>query len=224
MSKLNEAIGNILNEKVRIEHDRYMRSHGKKASGNGNWAFTTKRMGDPSKDEMVFVRGKLSDAGKEAAEKLGSDTVYVMESEEQLEEMKTYEVSLSNPWNKKVKVKARSEKEAKMRAVKAQGVSSAISKEKASDAKAVLVESKEQLDENKQDAKYLVDLNQGRAPGNFVLISDGVEDKRAKIMEVGLNSLSYIRSFGSDYHIISYEKSGNKDHIVVEKSSLKKAL
>jgi len=62
-----------------LMHDRYLRSHGKKARGAGHWAFTTKHMGDPSKDEMTFASGKLADAHKEAAKKLGTKRLYVME-------------------------------------------------------------------------------------------------------------------------------------------------
>ena len=68
-------------EAVKIMHNRYMRSHGQTAKNTtGMWAFTTKEYGEPSKDEMVFVNGNLKDAAKQAAEKLGSDRVYVMEA------------------------------------------------------------------------------------------------------------------------------------------------
>ena len=63
-----------------INHDRYMRVHGKKAKGDGMWLFTTKHMGDPKDSEMVSVSGKLAAAAKEAMKKLGSKEVYVMES------------------------------------------------------------------------------------------------------------------------------------------------
>lgn len=69
-----------LNEGVEIDHSRYLRTHKKKASGSGEWIFTTKEMGEPSTDEMVTVNGSLSDAGKEAAKKLKTNRVYVMES------------------------------------------------------------------------------------------------------------------------------------------------
>ena len=77
---IRDLIKESLNEAVEVSHSRYMRSHGKKAKGSGNWIFTTKEMGEPSKDEMVTVSGNVSDAGKEAAKKLGSNRVYVMES------------------------------------------------------------------------------------------------------------------------------------------------
>lgn len=64
-----------------IKHDRYLRSHSKKARGRGAWAFTTKNMGTPKEDEMVFISGSktLNDAAKEAMKKLNSKDVYVME-------------------------------------------------------------------------------------------------------------------------------------------------
>lgn len=74
------------NESVEVSHDRYMRSHGKKASGGeGNWMFTHKRMGDANVNdpkEVHSARGKFSDAKKSAqqwAKKHGHSTVYVME-------------------------------------------------------------------------------------------------------------------------------------------------
>lgn len=69
-----------LSEKVELDHSRYLRSHGKKARGSGMWMFTSKDMGKPSSDEMVTVNGNLSSAAKEAAKKLGTNRVYVMES------------------------------------------------------------------------------------------------------------------------------------------------
>jgi hypothetical protein len=74
-----------LTEGVEIDHSRHMRAHGKKASGSGQWIFTTKDSGEPSADEMVTVNGTLSVAGKEAAKKLKTNRVYVME-EIQLDE------------------------------------------------------------------------------------------------------------------------------------------
>lgn len=79
-----------LDEAVEVRHDRYMRSHGKKASGGmGSWMFTHKNMGDVNyrdeKDVFTAPRGKFSDAKKAAqqwAKKHGHSTVYVMESVE----------------------------------------------------------------------------------------------------------------------------------------------
>jgi hypothetical protein len=76
-----------LNEGVEIDHSRHMRAHGKKASGSGSWIFTSKDMGEPSADEMVTVNGPLSAAGKEAAKKLKTNRVYVMESLGSLDEV-----------------------------------------------------------------------------------------------------------------------------------------
>jgi len=71
-----------------LMHNRYMRSHGKKARGTGSWAFTTKEYGSPKEKDMHFTSGQktLSDAHKEAAAKLGTKNLYVMEEVEQIEE------------------------------------------------------------------------------------------------------------------------------------------
>ena len=71
-----------INEGIEIDHGRYMRAHGKRASGSGQWMFTSKGMGEPSDDEIVTVNGPLSSAGKEAAKKLKTNRVYVMEEVE----------------------------------------------------------------------------------------------------------------------------------------------
>ena len=91
-------------EKVEVGHDRYLRSHGKKARGSGEWMFTSKDMGDPKEDEVVSVQGKLRDAAKEAAKKLGVKRVYVME-EVQLDEgiVKSHSPKARQPWSKTVK-------------------------------------------------------------------------------------------------------------------------
>ena len=69
-----------------IKHNRYMRSHGKKAPAKeiATWMFTTKEMGDVDYDnEKVVWRAKrpmkLAQAGKEAMKALGTKDVYVME-------------------------------------------------------------------------------------------------------------------------------------------------
>jgi hypothetical protein len=85
-----------LDEAVEVRHDRYMRSHGKKASGGtGSWMFTHKAMGDVDhkneKEVYSAPSGKFSDAKKAAqqwAKKHGHSTVYVMESVESIEEGK----------------------------------------------------------------------------------------------------------------------------------------
>jgi hypothetical protein len=82
----------LSNEEVELDeglmHDRYMRSHGKKARGTGSWAFTTKQYGSPKEKDMHFTSGQktLSDAHKEAAAKLGTKNLYVMEEIEQIDE------------------------------------------------------------------------------------------------------------------------------------------
>lgn len=63
-----------------VKHDRYMRSHGKKASGSGGWFFTTKAMGEPSDDEVFSGNGRLSDVAKQAQKHFKTKDVYVMES------------------------------------------------------------------------------------------------------------------------------------------------
>jgi hypothetical protein len=76
-----------LDEAIEVRHDRYLRSHGKKASGGtGSWMFTHKAMGDVDhkneKEVYSAPSGKFSDAKKSAqqwAKKHGHSTVYVME-------------------------------------------------------------------------------------------------------------------------------------------------
>jgi len=63
-----------------VKHDRYMRSHGKKASGSGGWFFTTKAMGEPSDDEVFSGNGKLSDIAKQAQKHFKTKDIYVMEN------------------------------------------------------------------------------------------------------------------------------------------------
>jgi len=62
-----------------LKHDRYMRSHGKKASGSGGWFFTTKAMGEPSDDEVFSGNGRLSDVAKQAQKYFKTKDIYVME-------------------------------------------------------------------------------------------------------------------------------------------------
>ena len=68
-----------------LKQDRYMRAHGKKASGSGTWMFTTKKDGEVNydNDKEVFQSGpsmKLADAAKKAMDALKSKTIYVMEA------------------------------------------------------------------------------------------------------------------------------------------------
>jgi hypothetical protein len=90
---ITRAVDKLTKEDVDLDeglmHDRYMRSHGKKARGAGSWAFTTKQYGSPKEKEMHFTSGhkSLSDAHKEAAAKLGTKHLYVMEEVEQIDEL-----------------------------------------------------------------------------------------------------------------------------------------
>lgn len=93
--KIKEEVD--LDEAVEVRHDRYMRSHGKKArdSGHpGNWMFTHKEYGTPDYNdskEVHSVRGKFADAKKSAqnwAKENGHRSVYVMETVEQIDELK----------------------------------------------------------------------------------------------------------------------------------------
>ncbi len=91
IQKVNEEVE--LDEAVEVRHDRYMRSHGKKASGgSGQWMFTHKDRGDVNYNddkEVHTANGKFADAKKSAqawAKKHGHSSVYVMEGVEELEE------------------------------------------------------------------------------------------------------------------------------------------
>ena len=84
-SLLNEVKATLNETNEGVKHDRYVRSHGKKASGRAQWMFTTKRMGDVDYDNPnEFYRHNknttLSDAATAAAKALGTREVYVMES------------------------------------------------------------------------------------------------------------------------------------------------
>ena len=89
--KVREATG---------RHDRYIRSHGKKASGgHGAWMFTNKEYGEPGKDEIFTAPpGKFSDAAKHAAKwakQKGHHTVYAMEAV--VSEGVIYQLDPANP-------------------------------------------------------------------------------------------------------------------------------
>jgi hypothetical protein len=79
---IRSLIEEKITEATELDHSRYMRVHGKKAKGDGNWMFTSKEMGEPKDGEMVTVSGSLSTAAKEAAKKLKTNRVYVMEEVE----------------------------------------------------------------------------------------------------------------------------------------------
>jgi hypothetical protein len=110
-----EMVMDALDEKLEIDHSRYMRAHGKKAkntSGSSTWMFTSEPMGEPKSDEMVTVSGDLKTAAKEAAKKLGVNRIYVME-ETDLNEMKQPFIVIDTADNNKVVAMASDEKGAK---------------------------------------------------------------------------------------------------------------
>ena len=76
-------------------HDRYMRSHGKKASGRGRWMFTTRRMGDVDHKDMYHhdKEDTVSKAAAAARKYFGTKDVYVMEEVEQVDEARLDEIS-----------------------------------------------------------------------------------------------------------------------------------
>lgn len=87
--------GDII-EGVEISHDRYLRSHGKKARDTGSsstWMFTHKNSGDVDHNDSTQVhtaQGSFSDAKKSAAswaKKHGHRTAYVMEEVESIDEL-----------------------------------------------------------------------------------------------------------------------------------------
>ena len=59
-------------------HARYMRTHGKKASGHGRWAFTTSRHGQSQPGQTFIHTGHFSSAHRAAKKHFGK-SVYVME-------------------------------------------------------------------------------------------------------------------------------------------------
>lgn len=71
---------------VEISHERYMRSHAKKAKDPGysaSWLFTHKQYGTPAKDEIFTHHGRLEDAKKHAkkwAKDKGHHAAYIMET------------------------------------------------------------------------------------------------------------------------------------------------
>lgn len=69
-------------------HNRYLRVHGKKASGKGHWGFTDKNLGTPSSKEVYWHAGEhnFSDAKKGAVKHFGHDNVFVMEDYSDFEE------------------------------------------------------------------------------------------------------------------------------------------
>jgi len=87
-------------QEAEVRHDRYVRSHGKQASGgHGSWMFTNKEYGEPGKDEVFIAPpGKFGDAAKHAkqwAKEKGHRTVYAMEAD--VGEGVIYQLDKENP-------------------------------------------------------------------------------------------------------------------------------
>jgi len=72
-----------------LNHDRYLRSHGKKAKGHGRWSFTTMRTGTPNEKDVLTATGKLGDVANIAQRNFKGKDIYVMESVEQTDEAYT---------------------------------------------------------------------------------------------------------------------------------------
>ena len=68
---------NLVGESDEV-HARFMRAHGKKASGHGRWAFTTSRHGQSQPGQTFVHTGHFGDAHKKAKKHFGKP-VYVME-------------------------------------------------------------------------------------------------------------------------------------------------
>lgn len=76
-----------LDEAVEVSHQRYLRSHGKKAKGAGSFAFTHKEYGDAKGDDVHWANNASSfaDAAKSAkkwAKENGHSRIFVMEGSE----------------------------------------------------------------------------------------------------------------------------------------------
>ena len=86
--KKGKEVPNCVPEAVEVRHDRYLRSHGKKAKGSGSWMFGHKSMGDIDHKDMHHASGtfaKASASAKKWAKEKGHRAVYVMEQSEVLE-------------------------------------------------------------------------------------------------------------------------------------------
>ena len=70
-----------------VNQDRYMRSHGKAAKGQGRWSFTTMRTGTPKEKDIVTATGNMADAANIAKRHFKGKDIYVMESVEHLDEL-----------------------------------------------------------------------------------------------------------------------------------------
>lgn len=100
LAGIHKAVKKIVGEAIEVSHARYVRSHGKKASGTGGWIFTKNHKGDIDHGDNSSTyqhpgSAKFSDAAKGAkawAKKHGHAAVYVAESSEYLGE--TYNAGL----------------------------------------------------------------------------------------------------------------------------------
>jgi predicted RNase H-like HicB family nuclease len=92
---IREFVEQSLDEGVEVAHDRVMRVHGKKNTftGHASWMFTNKRYGDVNYDnekechQVGATRKDAVKSAKEWAKKHGHNTVYFMESIEQIDEL-----------------------------------------------------------------------------------------------------------------------------------------
>jgi hypothetical protein len=82
-------IGEEVEQFEGLNHDRYLRSHGKKAKGHGRWSFTTMRTGTPNEKDVLTATGKLGDVANIAQRNFKGKDIYVMESVEQTDEAYT---------------------------------------------------------------------------------------------------------------------------------------
>jgi len=99
-AKVN-ATNEDLDEAVSVSHDRYLRSHGKKATGNGAWIFTNKKNGNIDLDDHKkshIGKGTFADASKSAkkwAKEHGHSTVYVAENFDE-DSVRTYVLEMAD--------------------------------------------------------------------------------------------------------------------------------
>ena len=79
---------NLVSESDEV-HARFMRAHGKKASGHGRWAFTTSRHGQSQPGQTFVHTGHFGDAHRKAKKHFGKP-VYVMEVLKKSDDMGTW--------------------------------------------------------------------------------------------------------------------------------------
>lgn len=144
-----------------LMHNRYMRSHGKNARGTGAWAFTTKEYGSPKENEMHFTSGQksLSDAHKEAAAKLGTKNLYVMEEVEAIDELSKGAMLKYLSANKKNDAKARETGDFDKMTKRMRGTDVAVRKYTAKPgSKSVRVPATEEVEQIDETAKIVAHL------------------------------------------------------------------